>query len=70
MMLRDHFTKCHMMPGEMKERYLCLKANASQGATDSKKYWVTSAHALGLVDSGKGIRFKLPTCGHHRACHE
>jgi hypothetical protein len=59
MMLRDHFTKCSAMPPQMNERYLCLKANASQGATDSKKYWIESAHSLGLVDTDeKGIRFQ------------
>lgn len=42
MMLRDHFTKCTAMPPEMRDRYLSLKANASQGATDSKRYWIDS----------------------------
>lgn len=66
MMLRDHFTKCHAMPPAIKERYLCLKANASQGATDSKKYWIVSAHALGLVDSDEGIRFQSPPANHQQ----
>ena len=57
MMLRDHFTKCPAMPDHLKERYLCLKANASQGATDSKRYWVESAKSLGLVDTDEGIRY-------------
>lgn len=57
MMLRDHFTKCPAMPEHLKERYLCLKANASQGATDSKRYWVESAKSLGLVDTDEGIRY-------------
>jgi hypothetical protein len=42
MMLRDHFTKCSAMPPQLNERYLTLKANASQGATDSKRYWIDS----------------------------
>lgn len=58
MMLRDHFTKCHAMPPAIQERYLSLKSNASQGATDSKKYWIESANSLGLVDSSDGIRFR------------
>lgn len=59
MMLRDHFTKCSAMPPQMNERYLCLKANASQGATDSKKYWIESARTLGLVDTeNEGMRFQ------------
>lgn len=63
MMLRDHFTKCSAMPQQMNERYLCLKANASQGATDSKKYWIESAHTLGLTDTEDGIRFHHHTAG-------
>jgi len=58
MMLRDHFTKCHAMPPAIQERYLSLKANASQGATDSKKYWMESANSLGLIDTTDGIRFR------------
>lgn len=47
------------MPPQMNERYLCLKANASQGATDSKKYWIESARTLGLVDTeNEGMRFQ------------
>lgn len=42
MMLRDHFTKCSAMPPRLHEHYLTLKANASQGATDSKRYWIDS----------------------------
>ncbi len=42
MMIRDHFPNCHAMPPELKERYLSLKANSSQGATDSKRYWIDS----------------------------
>jgi len=57
MMLRDHFTQCKDMPHDIKEKYISLKSNASQGATDSKKYWVESARGLGLVDTEKGIRF-------------
>lgn len=57
MMLRDHFTKCPAMPDHIKHRYMCLKANASQGATDSKRYWVESAKSLGLIDTNEGIRY-------------
>jgi hypothetical protein len=58
MMLRDHFPKCEHMPVQMKQRYASLKANASQGATDSKRYWIDSAHELGLMDTVDcGIRF-------------
>jgi len=58
MMLRDHFPNCEHMPTQIKERYTSLKANASQGATDSKRYWIDSAHELGLIDTPDcGIRF-------------
>jgi hypothetical protein len=55
MMLRDHFGKCDAMPDPLKERFQTLKGKTSQGATDSKHYWVYSAMKLGLVDSQHGI---------------
>ena len=57
MMLRDHFGYCKDIPLEIKERYLVLKENKNQGATDSKKYWVISASRLGLADTADGLRF-------------
>jgi hypothetical protein len=66
MMLRDHFPKCEHMPVQMKQRYAFLKENASQGAMESKRYWVDSAHALGLVDTvDSGIRFNVSSNGPH-----
>jgi hypothetical protein len=53
MMLRDHFTKCLGMPIQVQETYHKLKANASKGRTDSKKYWIESANAIGLFDTAK-----------------
>ena len=58
MMLREHFGYCKAMPLEIKERYLSLKENRSQGAIDSKKHWVESASRLGLVDTTDGLRFQ------------
>lgn len=55
MMLRDHFGKCDAIPKNLKNRFLGLKSKMSQGATDSKQYWVYSAKKLGLVDSESGI---------------
>lgn len=58
MMIRDHFPNCNAMPRELKDHYLRLKANSSQGATDSKRYWIDSAYTLGLKDTEEsGIRF-------------
>jgi hypothetical protein len=55
MMLRDHFGECGAIPAHLKQRFLELKGKTSQGATDSKHYWVYSAKKLGLVDSENGI---------------
>ena len=55
MMLRDHFGKCNAIPLPLKQRFLELKGKTSQGATDSKHYWVYSAMKRGLVDSQSGI---------------
>ena len=44
MMIRDHFPRCKSMPPAKKEHFnLLLKAmDLSQGATDSKRYWIES----------------------------
>lgn len=55
MMLRDHFGMCEAMPEETKKRFLSLKDKPSQGATDSKRYWMYSAMKAGLADSPEGI---------------
>jgi hypothetical protein len=55
MMLRDHFGACCSIPPHLKQRFLDLKGKTSQGATDSKHYWVYSAKKLGLVDSDCSI---------------
>ena len=49
------------MPAEIKERYLNLKGNNNQGATDSKRHWIESASSLGLVDTSDGLRFQQNT---------
>jgi hypothetical protein len=58
MMLRDHFGKCDAIPPPLKQRFLELKGKTSQGATDSKHYWVYSATKRGLLDSESGIRVR------------
>ena len=55
MMLRDHFGKCNAIPLPLKQRFLDLKGKTSQGATDSKHYWVYSAMKRGLIDSESRI---------------
>jgi hypothetical protein len=55
MMLRDHFGKCNAISPSLKQRFIDLKGKTSQGATDSKHYWVFSAMKRGLVDSESGI---------------
>lgn len=55
MMLRDHFGNCEAMPRATQDKFLALKDKPSQGATDSKRYWVYSAMKIGLADSRKGI---------------
>lgn len=55
MMLRDHFGNCESIPDDIKKRFLSLKDKPSQGATDSKRYWIYSAMKAGLADSSDGI---------------
>ncbi len=55
MMLREHFGNCKAIPQELKDRFLELKSKTSQGATNSKRYWVHSAMKLGMMDSANGI---------------
>lgn len=55
MMLRAHFSSCAEVPPALKEKFLALKSKTTQGATDSKQYWIYSARRLGMVDSDDGI---------------
>lgn len=55
MMLRDHFGNCEAMPASTQENFLALKDKPSQGATDSKRFWVYSAMKVGMVDTPEGI---------------
>lgn len=55
MMLRAHFSSCTEVPPAIKEKFLALKSKTTQGATDSKQYWIYSARRLGMVDSEEGI---------------
>lgn len=55
MMLRDHFPNCDAIQGEVGKQYILLKDKPSQGATDSKRYWVYSGLKIGMADSKEGI---------------
>lgn len=55
MMLRDHFGNCPAIPAPLKDHFLELKRNNTQGASDSMRYWIYSAVKLGMVDSECGI---------------
>jgi hypothetical protein len=55
MMLRDHFGKCDAMPSHISKLFDSLKDKPSQGATDSKRFWVYSAMKIGMSDSPTGI---------------
>jgi hypothetical protein len=61
MMIRDHFIRCPGLPVPLKARFLELKSRTTQGATDSKKYWIDSAKKLGMVDTTNGILINLET---------
>mmetsp|Transcript_5354 Transcript_5354/g.7718 ORF Transcript_5354/g.7718 Transcript_5354/m.7718 type:complete len:713 (+) Transcript_5354:104-2242(+) len=49
MMIRDHFVRCTGLPGNLRAKFLELKSHTTQGATDSKRYWIESAKCLGMV---------------------
>mmetsp|Transcript_41879 Transcript_41879/g.100546 ORF Transcript_41879/g.100546 Transcript_41879/m.100546 type:complete len:872 (-) Transcript_41879:60-2675(-) len=55
MMLRDHFPRCTIMPKAHLDRFMELKRRTTQGATDSKQYWVHAAREMGLEDTDNGI---------------
>lgn len=55
MMLRDHFGNCDAIPSSVQRKFLTLKEMPSQGATDSKRFWIYSAMKIGMADSSEGI---------------
>ena len=67
MMLRAHFSSCAEVPPAVKEKFLALKSKTTQGATDSKQYWIYSARKLGMVDSEEGIVMTKATTAAARA---
>lgn len=61
MMLRDHFARCTAMPASHQQRFIELKRRTTQGATDSKQYWIHAARKMGLEDTIEGIWVCRPT---------
>jgi len=55
-LLQRHMHVCDNVPEEVMKRYHDLKADDARSGT-SKKYWIESAKALGLVDTNDGIQF-------------
>lgn len=51
MMIRDHFVRCTGLPDNLRAKFLELKSHTTQGATDSKRYWIESAKRLGMMDT-------------------
>ncbi|CAB9496998.1 expressed unknown protein [Seminavis robusta] len=77
MMVRDHFgptTMCQAIPTHLRDRLNHLRCSrVSQGASDSKHYWIYAANKIGMVDTpNEGIKItsesraeglKMPTFG-------
>jgi hypothetical protein len=55
-LLQRHLHSCTSVPEHIMRRYETLKADDARSGT-SKKYWIQSAHSLGLVDTPMGIRY-------------
>ena len=65
-LLQRHMHVCENVPPEIMSRYNELKADDARSGT-SKKYWIESAKALGLIDTPNGIQFS--TIGVQRLPH-
>ena len=59
-LLQRHFDYCDMVPKEIQETYKKLKSDEARSGM-SKKYWIESAKALGLVDKKNAIWYRTPT---------
>jgi hypothetical protein len=55
-LLQRHLHSCTAVPDEIMRRYETLKSDDARSGT-SKRYWIESALALGLVDTADGIRY-------------
>jgi hypothetical protein len=56
---RFHLGECKMVPKEVRDKFDELQLASSKGSKGlaTRKYWITSAQKIGLVDTSKGIRF-------------
>jgi len=72
MMIRDHFVRCTGLPDNLRARFMELKSHTTQGATDSKRYWIESAKRLGMVDThpNHGIMVTEETQAAAHACSQ
>jgi len=70
MMIRDHFVRCTGLPDNLRARFTELRSHSTQGATDSKRYWIESAKRLGMVDTrpNQGIMVTEETQASAHAC--
>ncbi|KAL7561581.1 hypothetical protein ACA910_004174 [Epithemia clementina (nom. ined.)] len=74
-MQRFHFEHCKEIPKHVSNVYKNLKTTRPRGVGSPQTYWIQSAKALGLVDTGGGIRFDTdvakesssPQQHHHRS---
>ena len=62
-LLQRHFGYCDMVPKEIQDTYKKLKSDEARSGM-SKKYWVESAKAFGLVDRKNAIWYTKPTKRH------
>ena len=59
-MCRFHFKTCPAIPDIIQQEYSNTKTTRPRGVGSPQAYWIDSARDLGLIDSDKGIRYKLP----------
>ena len=57
-MQRFHFEHCKEIPKHVSNVYKNLKTTRPRGVGSPQTYWIQSAKALGLIDTGNGIRFE------------
>ncbi len=70
-MQRFHFEACVGIPAEMKAIYKSLKTTRPRGQGSPQSYWISSAKAIGLVDTESGIRLQrsVATVNHEKYPH-
>uniref|UniRef100_A0A7S4RZM7 Uncharacterized protein n=1 Tax=Ditylum brightwellii TaxID=49249 RepID=A0A7S4RZM7_9STRA len=67
-MFHHHFNACSYIPDKVKRSLLSLEGKSTNGATNTKQFWVQSARDLGLVNTEDGMFFeKPPSCQRKKA---